>query len=98
MASARQDIRLGDTGTGSLLQTGDRGRAVTFELRLRDCLHASSSQRDERTGALIWAPNQPAVTVSFSAPADNDAPQLAKAQGFPGSGCACWISADAMCV
>jgi type 1 fimbria pilin len=86
MASARQDIRLGDTGTGRLLQTGDRGRPVAFELRLRDCLHVSSSRRDERTGALTWAPDQPAVTVSFSAPADNDDPHLVKAQGVSGLG------------
>lgn len=86
MTSARQDIWLGDTGTGRLQQTGDRGLPVAVELRLRDCLHSSTSQRDERTGALSWAHNQPTVAVSFSAPSDKDNPQLVKAQGVSGLG------------
>ncbi|ASM07961.1 TPA: type 1 fimbrial protein [Serratia marcescens] len=86
MTSARQDIWLGETGTARLRQAGDRGLPVAFELRLQDCLRASTSQRDARTGALTWAPNQPAVTVSFGAPADMDNPQLVKAQGVSGLG------------
>lgn len=76
----------GETGTARLRQAGDRGLPVAFELRLQDCLRASTSQRDARTGALTWAPNQPAVTVSFGAPADMDNPQLVKAQGVSGLG------------
>lgn len=86
MDSARQDIRLGEVATGWLKQIGARGTPVAFELRLRDCLRSQAASRDERTGALSWAPGQPAVRVSFSARADRDSPQLIKAQGVSGMG------------
>ncbi|WP_454877356.1 fimbrial protein [Serratia inhibens] len=84
MGSARQDIQLGETGTGRLQNVGDRGTPVGFELRLQDCLRSPAGSRDSRTGALTWAANQPAVTVSFSAPADVNNPQLVKVQGVSG--------------
>ncbi|HGM5574395.1 TPA: fimbrial protein [Serratia marcescens] len=86
MDSARQDIRLGEVATGRLAQTGDRGVPVAFELRLRDCLRGPASSRDERTGALTWAPDRPAVRVAFRAAADADNPQLVQAQGAAGLG------------
>ncbi|AOE99970.1 fimbrial protein [Serratia marcescens] len=86
MTSARQEIWLGETGTARMRQAGDRGRPVAFELRLMDCLRTPGGQRDARTGALVWAPNQPAVTVSFASVADSDNPQLVKAQGVSGMG------------
>ncbi|RTF42514.1 fimbrial protein [Serratia marcescens] len=86
MASARQDITLGETGTGRLQAMGARGEPVRFELRLADCLHSPAGSRDVRTGGLTWANNQPAVTVSFNAPRDADNPQLVKAQGVSGLG------------
>lgn len=90
MSSARQDVWLGETGTASLATLGAQGTPVAVELRLRDCLRNPASQRDSRTGTLTWAPNQPAVTVSFSAPSDLDDPQLVKVQG--GSGLALRLS------
>ncbi|MBH2869876.1 type 1 fimbrial protein [Serratia marcescens] len=86
MDSARQDIRLGEVATGRLAKTGDRGVPVAFELRLRDCLRGPASSRDERTGALTWAPDRPAVRVAFRAVADADNPQLVQAQGATGLG------------
>jgi type 1 fimbria pilin len=86
MSSAHQDIWLGETGTARLEALGARGTPVAFELRLKDCLRSPAGQRDSRTGALTWAPNQPAVSVSFRAPADMDNPQLVKAQGVSGLG------------
>ncbi len=86
MASARQDIVLGEVGTGRLARPGDRGTPVAFELRLRDCLRGPAGSRDERTGALSWAADQPAVRVSFGAPADADNPQLVKVVGASGFG------------
>ncbi|MEN4170707.1 fimbrial protein [Serratia marcescens] len=86
MDSARQDIWLGEVATGQLAQPGDRGQPVMIALRLRDCLRNPARIRDERTGALSWAPYQPAVRVSFKAPADADNPQLVKAQGISGLG------------
>lgn len=86
MTSARQDIALGEVGTGQLKQVGDRGTPVRFELRLADCLRSPAGSRDLRTGGRIWAENQPAVTVSFRAIRDADNPQLIKAQGVSGLG------------
>lgn len=86
MESARQDISLGEIGTGRLIQVGNRGEAVRFELRLTDCLSSTSGRLDERTGARSWANGQPAVTVSFRATRDADNPQLVKAQGVSGLG------------
>lgn len=86
MASARQDIALGEVGSGRLKQPGDRGTPVRFELRLADCLRSPAGSRDLRTGGLVWANNQPAVTVSFRAPRDADNPQLVQARGVSGLG------------
>ncbi|HEJ9150382.1 TPA: type 1 fimbrial protein [Serratia marcescens] len=86
MESAWQDISLGEIGTGRLQNVGDRGTPVAFELRLQDCLRSPVGSRDARTGALSWASNQPAVSVSFRAVQDADNPQLVKAQGVAGLG------------
>lgn len=86
MASAHQDVALGEIGTGRLQAIGARGKPVRFELRLMDCLRSPAGSRDERTGGLAWADNQPAVTVSFNAPHDADNPQLVKVQGTSGLG------------
>lgn len=77
---------VGEVATGRLEQVGARGVPVAFELRLRDCLRSRAASRDERTGILSWAPDQPAVRVSFSSRADRDNPQLVKAQGVGGIG------------
>lgn len=86
MGSARQDIALGDIGTGRLQTVGSRGQPVHFELRLEDCLYTPAGSRDMRTGALTWADNQPAVTVSFRATRDADNPELVKVKGVEGLG------------
>lgn len=86
MSSVHQDIWLGETGTAQLEALGAQGTPVAFELRLKDCLRTPASLRDSRSGALTWAPNQPAVSVSFRAPADMDSPQLVKAEGVSGLG------------
>lgn len=86
MESARQDIALGEVGTGRLQAVGAQGEPVRFELRLKDCLRSPAGSRDVRTGGLTWADNQPAVTVTFRATRDADNPQLVKAQGVSGLG------------
>lgn len=86
MESARQDIALGDIGTGQLQSIGARGEPIRFELRIADCLRSSGGHRDIRTGNLTWAGMQPALTVSFRAIRDVDNPQLVKAQGVSGLG------------
>ncbi|MGR7639125.1 fimbrial protein [Klebsiella aerogenes] len=86
MTSAWQDVALGEIGTGRLQTIGARGESVPVELRLTDCLRAPAGSRDLRTGSMKWANNQPAVTVSFSAPRDRDNPQLVKLDGVAGIG------------
>lgn len=86
MDSVRQEVWLGESATGSLARPGDRGVPVSFALRLRDCLRGPSVSRDERTGARYAAADQPAVRVSFLAPADTDNPRLVRAQGVSGMG------------
>ncbi|EPL9180881.1 fimbrial protein [Serratia marcescens] len=86
MTSARQDITMGEVGTGRLQQVGDRGEPVRFELRLKDCLRSPAASRDLHTGSLIWDDNQPAISVRFNAMLDADNPELVKAQGVSGLG------------
>lgn len=84
MASAWQEIALGEIGTGRLRHLGARGTPIAVHLQLQDCLPGPASNRDRRTGNRLWSPNQPAVSVSFVAPADADNPQLVKVQGAKG--------------
>jgi type 1 fimbria pilin len=84
MESAYQDVWLGEAGTARLAQIGAQGTPVVVQLRLRDCLRSPANNRDERSGNLLWAPYQPAVSVSFSAPADVNNPQLVKVRGASG--------------
>ncbi len=86
MASAYQDVDLGDIGTGRLQKVGDRGNPVEVQLYLRDCLRMSGSSRDGRTGNLTWSASQPAVSVSFMAPVDPDTPALVQVRGAQGIG------------
>lgn len=84
MTSAYQEVGLGDIGTARLAQIGAQGTPVAVQLRLRDCLRGSANNRDERNGNLLWSAHQPAVSVSFVAPADPDNPQLVKVRGASG--------------
>lgn len=86
MASAWQTVDLGDIGTARLKQVGDRGAPVSVQLRLQDCLRSPASQRDSRSGNLLWASAQPSVSVSFVAPADLNTPELVAVQGAQGLG------------
>ncbi|CAI1000142.1 fimbrial protein [Serratia fonticola] len=84
MISAWQDISLGEIGTGRLRNIGERGTPVTVSLKLQDCLPGPSRNRDNRTGNVLWSAAQPAVSVSFIAPADADNPQLVRVRGAGG--------------
>jgi type 1 fimbria pilin len=86
MTSAHQDVTLGEVATGRLRAIGARGEPVRVELRLTDCLRSPAGSRDVRSGGLIWANTQPAMTVSFNGVRDADNPQLVKAQGVSGLG------------
>ncbi|MBH2695595.1 MULTISPECIES: fimbrial protein [Serratia] len=84
MASAYQDVWLGETTTGSLARVGERTKPVAFQLRLRDCLRMGGAIQDARLGNRVWDAYQPAVTVSFNAPFDADNAQLVKVRGAGG--------------
>lgn len=84
MQSAWQDVWLGETGTARLAQIGDRGVPTAIKLQLRDCLRSPAKNRDLRNGNQVWSTEQPAVSVSFVAPADADNPQLVKVKGASG--------------
>ncbi|EKF65638.1 type-1 fimbrial protein, A chain [Serratia plymuthica A30] len=84
MASAYQAVQLGNTATAQLAKVGDRGAPVNLQLHLRDCLRGPAVNRDQRTGNLLWSAHQPAVSVSFIAPADADNPELVKVHGASG--------------
>jgi type 1 fimbria pilin len=86
MASAHQTVQLGDTGTGRLREVGDRGTPVAVRLQLKDCLRSPANNRDERTGSVLWSTHQPAVSVSFAAPADANSPELVQVRGAGGLG------------
>lgn len=86
MTTARQEVWLGETGTAHFQRPGDRGTPVAFELTLKDCLRAPASNRDAWTGVLAWSGSQPAVSVAFSAPTDDDAPGLVRVAGVTGLG------------
>lgn len=84
MTSAYQDVWLGETGTARLAQIGAQGTPVAVRLRLQDCLRIPANNRDERNGNLLWSAHQPAVSLSFVAPADADNPQLIAVRGASG--------------
>ncbi|MFI8415322.1 fimbrial protein [Serratia sp. NPDC078593] len=84
MASAYQEVWLGETGTARLAQVGGQGTPVAVQLRLQDCLRSPANNRDERSGTLLWSAQQPAVSLSFVAPADADNPQLIAVRGASG--------------
>lgn len=86
MASAWQEIFLGEVGTGRLRKTGNHGTPVAMRFKLQDCLSVPSRNVDPRLGTSHWSANQPAVSISFSALRDEDNPQLVKVQGAGGLG------------
>lgn len=86
MNSAWQTVDLGNMGTAHLRQVGAQGEPVKLRLQLRDCLRSPADNWDERSGTRLWNPSQPAVSVSFVAPADVNTPALVQIQGASGLG------------
>lgn len=84
MESAWQDITLNETGTARLKKVSDRGTPHTVRLMLEDCLSVTRRSQDSRTGDPLWSPDQPAVSIRFIAPMDEDNPQLVKVHGTGG--------------
>lgn len=84
MASAWQEVELGNVATGRMRKVGDRGTPIVVQLKLNDCVSGPARTLDDRSGNLRWSPGQPAAIVSFIAPADEDNPQLVQVQGARG--------------
>ncbi len=86
MASADQAVDLGNVPRSQLMRPGDMASPVVLQLRFVDCMRASGSLLNERTGNLVWSAYQPVVSVAFLAPSDKDDPRLVKVQGVTGMG------------
>ncbi|MGL5387398.1 MAG: fimbrial protein [Serratia sp. (in: enterobacteria)] len=70
MTSANQVVEMGVIGTGRLQSVGAEGTPVAVNLILRDCLRVSSYNLDERQGNVVWAEDQPSMSITFLAPQD----------------------------
>ncbi len=86
MASAWQEIDLGNTKTSQFANPGDRGQAATVELRLKDCQQIRRSQISPDTALLSWSESQPLVSVRFVAARHKDNDQLIAVNGVEGVG------------
>lgn len=86
LASRWQTVSLGETTSWRLDKPGDQGERIPFQLRLRDCLRNAGSARDRNSGNLVWASQQPVVSVTFTAQTDADNPELVALRGTAGVG------------
>ncbi|WP_371974537.1 fimbrial protein [Lelliottia nimipressuralis] len=86
MASVFQEIDLGDTKTSQFNHPGDRGRAATLELRLKDCQQISRSLMNVPGALLSWSDSQPLATIRFIANSHKDNDQLIALNGIEGIG------------
>ncbi|HDS5356311.1 MULTISPECIES: fimbrial protein [Enterobacter] len=86
MTSVFQEIDLGDTKTSQLNHPGDRGRATTLELRLKDCQQTSRSLMNVPGALLNWSDSQPLATIRFIANSHKDNDQLIALNGIEGIG------------
>ncbi|VEA71069.1 P pilus assembly protein, pilin FimA [Serratia rubidaea] len=83
MATARQEVWLASWAApvSSSRATGDAGR---FSAAAEGLPARAGQQPRPVGGALAWSGSQPAVSVSFTAPADADAPSLIRVSGVSG--------------
>lgn len=86
MNSVRQEVNLGEIGSGRLPTIGVQGLPVRFEVRQEDRLHSPAVLRDVRINGITWPRRLLEVKVSFRAVRDADNPQLVKAEGGTGLG------------
>lgn len=84
MASAWQEVSLGDVGAYYLRKPGNQAEPVPFTLLFRDCIRSQGVLYDQRTDTPTWSEMQPIVTVSFVAPADPYYPEMLAVKGVSG--------------
>lgn len=86
MASAYQDVSLGSVTTSELRQAGDETAPIVMQIKVHDCIRQSGTRVDPRKGTLLWGDQQPIVSISFVAPANEDNPKLVAITGASGFG------------
>ena len=84
MESERQDVNLGYQTLDRLQHTGDQGKPVAVDIKLRDCLRTTTGSRNMRDGNKAWSLQQPSMSVSFVATPDANSPSLVKVNGVTG--------------
>lgn len=84
MASAWQEVSLGDVPAYHLRKPGNQAEPVPFTLLFRDCIRSQGVLYDQRTDTPTWSEMQPIVTVSFVAPADTYFPEMLAVSGISG--------------
>ena len=84
MASAWQEISLGDVPAYRLRKPGNQAESVPFVLLFRNCIRTQSLSYDQRTDTATWDAMQPVATVSFVAAADTHYPEMLAVRGVSG--------------
>lgn len=86
MASRWQSIELPAVSAYQLLQPGDSGEPTPFTLRLTGCMRSAGSVLNSQNNTLAWSSQQPIVTLTFTAAADAQTPELFQVKGAEGIG------------
>lgn len=86
MASADQSVVMGNTETAELRAVGSRGKPVSFQIELQDCLEMTTLLSNPQTGQTVWSSTQPAVKIRFTAPTVQMMPNVVLVRGVQGLG------------
>lgn len=86
MSSRWQSIELPAVSAYQLLRPGDSGEPTPFTLRLTGCMRSAGSVLNSQNNTLAWSSQQPIVTLTFSAAADAQTPELFQVKGAEGIG------------
>ncbi|MGO0705722.1 fimbrial protein [Pseudomonas sp. B16120] len=84
--SAYQTLQMGDLSTVRMARIGDQGAPLALQLKLQGCMRSEGGRRDQAHGVLVWSAIEPVATLTFSAVADADSPELIKVSGAEGFG------------
>ncbi len=86
MSSRWQSIELPAVSAYQLLRPGDSGEPTPFTLRLTGCMRSAGSVLNSQNNTLAWSSQQPIVTLTFTAAADAQTPELFQVKGAEGIG------------
>lgn len=88
MTSAHQTVSVGPVALHTLAKRGDKGKPVSFQIKLSRCSRTGGNQSDRYTGTSTQDAIQPVVTLSFTGVTLPQAPGLLEASGVSGVGLA----------